>query len=295
VQSGLTCRDPRSTPIAGHASHATEDGEWHGDSAPVAADVPRTGRRDWPAVSSPRRVAAYLVHVYTASGVLFALLATVELCRQTPDPRRVFAWLVVALFIDSTDGVLARRARVKERTPAIDGRKIDDLVDYLTFTFVPLLLVWRMGWLPGASAGTETSLWSLVWIAPALVASLFGFANLGAKDEGQGLFLGFPSYWNLYAYYAGFWSTHGAAWLSAALLVLFTALTLLPVRFAYPNLAPRPWRLPLLVGGGLWAVVLVGLLPWYPDVPEWVLWTSLVYPAFYVGVSVWLDVRTPRG
>ena len=34
--------------------------------------------------------------------------------------------------------------------PDIDGRTIDDIVDYLTFTFIPMLLVWRMGWVPFA-------------------------------------------------------------------------------------------------------------------------------------------------
>ncbi|HUG93617.1 MAG TPA: hypothetical protein VML55_22445, partial [Planctomycetaceae bacterium] len=237
---------------------------------------------------------AYLIHGYTASGVVFAMLAAVELCGREPDPRWVFGWLAVALFIDATDGPLARAARVKSRLPAIDGRTIDDLVDYLTFTFLPLLLVWRMGWLPGASTGGEGMDLSLAWIAPAMIASLFGFANQDAKDERNGMFQGFPSYWNLFAYYAGFWATQGAAWLSAALLVVFAALTVLPVRFVYPNLAPAPWRVPLLAGAGVWALLLVGLLPWYPEAPAWLMWGSLAYPAAYFALSAWLDCRQPR-
>ena len=261
-------------------------------SGPLASA--RNDNCEVPDATPRQRLFAWLVHFYTASGVLFALLATVELCRRDPDPRWVFAWLAVALFIDSSDGVLARAAQVKSRLPAIDGRKIDDLVDYLTFSFIPLLLVWRMGWLPGSSAGGESLNISLAWIAPALVASLFGFANEGAKDERNGFFLGFPSYWNLYAYYAGFWSTHEAAWLSATLVVAFAALTVLPVRFVYPSLAPSPWRTPLLAGAAVWAALLVGMLPWYPDAPPWLMWASLLYPAAYFGISAWLDCRTPR-
>ena len=260
---------------------------------PLATDsTHRAARNRSPARSG--RLAAHLVHLYTAAGVIFSLLAILELCRPAPDPRWVFGWLAIALFIDSTDGVLARAADVKNQLPGIDGRTIDDIVDYQTFTLIPLLLVWRMGWLPGAGIGGDFLDVSLLWIAPALMASLLGFANTGAKDEQGGFFLGFPSYWNLYAYYAGFWSTHNLAWLSAALLVVFTVLTVLPVRFVYPNLAPDGWRGPLLAGAALWGVALLGMLPWYPAVPPWLIWASLAYPAAYFAASAWLDHRTPR-
>src|ERR671910_3331676 len=141
-----------------------------------------------------RRIAAALVHVYTASGVLLAFAATVELCAAAPDPRYVFLALAAAVMVDASDGPLARRAEVKRWLPSIDGRAIDDIVDYLTYTFVPLLLVWRMGWLPEPA---------VVWIAPALVASLFGFANTAAKDEAGGVFLCLSSFWNVGAVFFG--------------------------------------------------------------------------------------------
>jgi phosphatidylcholine synthase len=55
------------------------------------------------------RLRAVLVHCYTASGALLALLATMELCAPSPDPRRVFLALTLAVLIDATDGTLARR------------------------------------------------------------------------------------------------------------------------------------------------------------------------------------------
>src|SRR5918994_5941410 len=143
------------------------------------------------------RFAAALVHVYTASGVLLALAATIEICSAAPDPRYVFLALAAAVMVDATDGPLARRADVKRWMPSIDGRTIDDIVDYLTFTFVPLLLVWRMGWLPAPASA---------YVVIALVASLLGFAHREAKQEADGFFRGFPSYWNVYAFYAGLWA-----------------------------------------------------------------------------------------
>lgn len=238
-------------------------------------------------MSTPRgtpgqRARAHAVHVYTASGVVLAFLAAAETCAPEPDPRRVLLLLAASVVVDATDGPLARRWEVKRWAPGIDGRTIDDIVDYLTFTFLPLLLVWRMGWLPEPGA---------VWVAPALIASLLGFANTAAKDESGGFFLGFPSYWNVVALYAGIVHHFHGPWPNAVLLLFLAALTVAPVRFLYPNLAPRPWRLPVLLGAFVWLLLLVALLLDYPHPPEWLVLLSLVYPAFYTALSLRLDRR----
>src|SRR5690606_1358147 len=96
-----------------------------------------------------RRVAAYAVHLLTASGVLLALAAAIEVASAAPDPRRVLLVLAAAIVIDAIDGPLARAAHVERHAPAIAGRTIDDIVDYLCYAFLPLLLVLRMGWAAG--------------------------------------------------------------------------------------------------------------------------------------------------
>src|SRR5918997_1039014 len=103
------------------------------------------------------RARAYAVHLLTASGVVAAFLAVAELLDEAPDERIVFVWLVVAVLIDALDGPLARAWDVKRLAPDINGRTIDDIVDYLTFTFIPvllgMLLVYRRvpGWLVAVS------------------------------------------------------------------------------------------------------------------------------------------------
>ena len=138
-----------------------------------------------------------------------------------------------------------------------------------------------MGWVPEPG---------VLWIAPALLASLFGFANTGVKNERGGFFLGFPSYWNIVAFYAGFIHQHGGAALNAVLLVLLAVATVLPLRFLYPNLTPWPWRAPILIGALLWLLTMLWLLPEYPRAPAWAIAVSLVYPAFYL----WLSLRLGR-
>jgi phosphatidylcholine synthase len=236
-------------------------------------------------MSSPflDRARAYAVHLLTASGIVAAFLAVAELFDDAPDERIVFAWLVVAVVIDAVDGPLARAWQVKRFAPDIDGRTIDDIVDYLTFTFIPLLLVWRMGWVPFAPG-----LPGAVWIVPALLASLLGFANVGAKDEAAGYFRGFPSYWNIAAFYAGL-AFHGLGetglWLNGIVLLALAALTVSPVRFIYPNLAPAPWKLPIMLGAVAWTAMLLGMLVVYRQAPGWAAAVSLIYPAFYVMAS----------
>jgi phosphatidylcholine synthase len=223
------------------------------------------------------RAAAWLVHIYTASGIAFALLATLEVCAPQPDARMVFIWLTIAVLIDATDGPLARRVQVKKVLPQISGRTIDDIVDFLTFTFIPMLLVARLEWVPQPV---------LLFVIPPLIASLLGFANTGAKDESGGFFLGFPSYWNIVAFYLGIAAANGLQWLNAAVLLALAVLTVAPVGFIYPNLAPRRWKLAIMLGALIWLALVAAMFPSYPNPPGWLVAVSLVYPIFYTLVSV---------
>jgi len=257
---------------------------------PDARTIPETEipRQERP--TAGQKIAAYGVHVFTASGVVFALLAAAEVASPSPRPKWVYLYLAIQVLIDALDGPMARAVHIKIRAPRIDGRTIDDIVDYLTYTFIPLLLIWRMGWLPG---GNSTG-GGIGWIALAMVASLFGFSNTAAKDEQGGFFLGFPSYWNIIAFYVGIWHAMAGPWPGAIVIVVLTILTVLPVRFIYPNLAPRPWKMPTMIGALVWLVLLAWMWTNYPTPPGWLMWVSLVYPAFYIALSAWLDVKSRR-
>ena len=240
---------------------------------------------------SPASAAAYGVHLLTASGIACMFLAAAEIARPLPRPWLVFVYFLIATVIDGVDGPLARKFGVKTHAPNISGRTIDDIVDYLGFTFLPMLLVWRMGWLPGEIVGA-------VVVVLVMMASLLGFAHANAKDEQAGFFRGFPSYWNLVAIYNGFaFALLGTAgqWLNVAVLLALAVLTVLPVWMVYPNLAPPKWKPIVLIGSYLWAVGLMAMLPWFPDrVPGWLVLLSLAFPAFYGWLSLHLRDRWPQ-
>ena len=221
--------------------------------------------------------AAWLVHAYTASGVVLALLATRAVIDY--NYRAAFFWLWLQVVIDATDGMLARRARVAERIPWFDGGKLDDIVDYLTYMFVPALCVWRAVLVPGV--------WTMPVAAAMLLASGYGFSRKDAKTADH-FFTGFPSYWNVVVFYlivAG-WSS----WVNAVVLLTCVALVFVPIRYVYPSRTPV-LRLFTNTVGSIWSGLMLLMLWQYPDVSRLAMWVSLVFPVYYVGLSFWLHVQ----
>ncbi len=225
---------------------------------------------------------AWSVHLLTASGAVCAMLAAAAI--MSDEFKLAFIWLTIAVVIDGVDGTFARRFRVTQVLPQIDGRKIDDIVDYLNFTFLPIMLICRAGWLP-------EPVW--VWAAAPLVASLLGFAHIGAKEDEGGFFRGFPSYWNIVALYIMVWMRSFGAPFVLVLVLGLSLLTILPVRFVYPNRPPK-WPVFFIGGAVFWLITVVGMLYLYPDIPNWLLVTSLIYPTLYVILSIWLDITGRR-
>jgi phosphatidylcholine synthase len=63
--------------------------------------------------------AAWLVHLYTASGFVLAFLAAQSAIDH--DFRTAFLYLFAQVLVDATDGLLARSSRVSERVPWFSG------------------------------------------------------------------------------------------------------------------------------------------------------------------------------
>lgn len=235
------------------------------------------------------KILAWGVHAYTALGLVAAALMVVGILDGTPAGFRLaFVMMLAATVIDATDGTLARAVRVKDVLPGFDGRRLDDLIDFHTYTTIPLLLVWRAGLVP---VGAEAWL-----LAPAL-ASAYGFCQVEVKTD-DGYFLGFPSYWNIVAFYLYVLQPPPA--LALAVLLFFTLMTFVPARYLYPT--QRGWlNVVTCALGGVWAIlliVIVGRLPnaahdgRHADAMTWTLTlASLAFPAYYLLLSWAISVR----
>ena len=214
------------------------------------------------------RWAAALVHVFTALGAVCGLMATLAVFAGAWEA--VFAWLGLALFIDGIDGTFARMMKVDRRLPRFSGDRLDLVVDYVTYVFVPALALLQAGFLSGY---TGLALAGLI-----LLSSLFHFADTESKTEDYS-FVGFPAIWNAVAFYI---FAFGLSWRASALLVIVcVALTFVPLKWAHPFRTPslRPvtalatviwavaavvtllagfpakgWAQPALLAGGVYAV-----------------------------------------
>jgi phosphatidylcholine synthase len=215
---------------------------------------------------------AWLAHAYTASGALLAFLAATDLFEH--DYPTAFVWLALALFVDATDGVIARAARVSERLPWFNGAKLDDIVDFLTYVFVPVLFVWRALLVPDA--------WMTVVVASMLLSSAFGFNRDDAKT-GDHFFTGFPSYWNIVVFYFVMLGTPPLV--NAIILVVCAALVFVPIGYVYPSRTPT-WRVPTIVLGAIWGASMLVMLWQYPEISRPIVWASFVFPVYYVVLSL---------
>ncbi|HEU5014749.1 MAG TPA: CDP-alcohol phosphatidyltransferase family protein [Roseiflexaceae bacterium] len=228
-------------------------------------------RSDWPQVS-----AAWAVHLYTACGAVLAFLIALAAIQGNVVQALWFGF--VAMIIDGTDGMLARRFRVREMVPWFDGSLLDNIVDYLTYVFAPVLLLWTAGYLPGGTTGM------ILAILP-LLASSYQFCRVDAKTEDH-FFLGFPSYWNVIAFYAFVlgWSPTTVG----IILVICSVLVFVPIRYLYPSrtVALRPIT---LVVSAVWMLTYALLLLEWPTPSMLVLNISVLGVIYYVAVSLYLN------
>jgi phosphatidylcholine synthase len=228
--------------------------------------------------SLPGLVAAWLVHAYTASGAVCAFLALIAALDH--DLRRAFGWLILQVVIDATDGLLARAVRVSERLPQFSGAHLDDIVDYLTYVFVPAFIVWHEPLVPPSLA--------LPLAAAVIVSSAYGFSRTDAKTSDH-YFTGFPSYWNILVFY--FVALGSSPTVNAAWVALFAALVFVPIRYLYPS-RTIPFIKTTNVIGALWGAGCILMLLWMPDVPGWLRLHAFVFPIYYVALSLVLHWRS---
>jgi phosphatidylcholine synthase len=223
-----------------------------------------------------RKSLAMVVHLFTATGAVWGLLALVAIFNH--DWRMAIFWMVLAMFVDGFDGMLARWADVKTYASNIDGALLDNILDYLNYVIVPALFLLEADFLP------EPFRWA--GAITILLTSAYQFTQVDAKtDETEEYFFkGFPSYWNVMVLYMLLMGLN--PWLNLAFLVLFNILIFVPVKYVYPTRNTRLRRLTLVLSYLYAAVGVWGLLQ-YPDVPGWVVLGSFIYVGYYIALSLW--------
>ena len=212
-------------------------------------------------------IIAWGVHLLTSLGVVAGLLALLAVLSNQIE--EAFLWLMLAFFIDGIDGPLARKFGVTEFTPDIQGDVLDNIVDYLNYVFVPVLIIYQFNMVPD-----QIKFFTAACI---LVVSCFTFANTKLKTE-DNYFQGFPAVWNLAVFYLYIINTSEIV--NSFILIGLSILTFVPIKYIHP-FRVKEWRPFTLLVTLLWGIsslfLLLGNQLIYIDIIFW-LW---VISSFY--------------
>ena len=175
-----------------------------------------------------QKIKAYSVHLLTATGAVFAMLAM--LAAVDEKWSLMFVWLVVAFAVDGIDGPLARRFDVKTNAPIYDGVLLDLIIDYLTYVFVPTYALFKSGLLDGWSG------WLSIIVITFTSALYYSDSRMKTDDNS---FSGFPGCWNMVILVL---FATAPSWQVILFIVLaFSVAMFLPIKFVHPMRTER-WR-----------------------------------------------------
>lgn len=186
------------------------------------------------------RLAALGVHLLTASGAVFAMLAM--LAAVDRKWWLMFVWLVVALIVDGIDGPLARKADVRKNWPAYDGVLLDLIIDYLTYVFIPAYALFKSGLLTGWPG------WLVIIVITYASAVYFCDTRMKTKDYS---FAGFPACWNMVVIVL--FALRPSETLILIIVVVLAAAMFLNLKFVHPMRTER-WRLVTLPMAIAWTI-----------------------------------------
>jgi phosphatidylcholine synthase len=221
-----------------------------------------------------RKVLAWSVHLFTATGAVWGFLTLLAIFEQ--NWRATITWMIIAMFVDGFDGMLARWFHVREYARQVDGALLDNIIDYLNYVVVAaLILIKAPNLLPAGFA--------MFGAVSILLTSAYQFTQVDAKTDEQSFFFkGFPSVWNFLVIYMMLLGLN--PWINLLFLVACNILIFVPVKYIYPSRNTRLRRLTLFLTYLYGALGVWGLLQ-YPSVPQWIVWISLIYVVYYVLLS----------
>ena len=227
-----------------------------------------------------RRIRAMIVHGYTAVGGLLAFFALVAVANRRFDTCVLL--LTMAFVVDGTDGFFARRFRVRQVLPFIDGEILDLVIDFITFAVAPLFLLWQAHLLPQPA---------LLWAGVILLAAQYDFANTHPLKH-RGLYTGLPAIWNVYAFHVFY--VRPPETIQMAVIVTLAVLTFTPVHFICVSRLPFLRRLNVLAMASYTAVCLIVALGLVKDTRTWAA-LAATYPLWYMVSSFWAHLRYREG
>jgi phosphatidylcholine synthase len=223
------------------------------------------------------RLQALSVHLLTATGAVFAMLAMLAAVEAKWD--LMFLWLVVAFVVDGIDGPLARKYHVKHYAPEFDGVLLDLIIDYLTYVFIPAFALFSSDLMAGWTG------WCAIIIITFASAMYFADTRMKTKDNS---FQGFPACWNMLVLVI--FAVEPDFWISLSLVSILAIAMFLPLKFVHPVRTER-WRVVTLPVAIAWTFF-AGWAAWFSfDSGSFAYWglilTSLYLTFAGIAQQVW--------
>ncbi len=238
-------------------------------------NIKRKSRQVKPKDSKPlppqaHTTVAWAVHAFTMTGVIWAGLATLDLING--NLVRMWMWLVIALVVDGIDGTMARKAEVTKWVPNFDGAVLDNIVDYLTWTFIPAVFIYLH--IPLGAPWIGVCMFGLI-----VLSSMFCYCNTALKTHDY-YFMGFPAAWNVVAVIL--WVIGSNSAFNIAIIIILAVLTLAPITFVHPFRVGTlmPYN---ILATAIWVVATVWLVLVHPERP-------VAVEIFWWASGLWLMV-----
>jgi phosphatidylcholine synthase len=239
---------------------------------------------DAPEITIGNRTRAWAIHLFTALGAVTGLISLIAVVEGRPAAALI--WLGIGMVIDGLDGPLARRYRIAEVLPRVDGAVLDHVIDYMTYAVIPAMFIYTFAFLPDG--------WNLPGAAVVMVTALYCFANRDAKTR-DNFFAGFPAAWNLIA--LCFYLLDLPGWFALLTVGVCAVLTFVPITFIHPFRVKALRPLTLAMTGAWSGVTLAAVILQTPDGAlyrdhSWLYWGFVALSGYFLAFSL---IRTVRG
>ena len=171
--------------------------------------------------SFKNKIPAFLVHLFTGSGIIFSFLALVSVIEGYK--LQTFMFLGIALIIDILDGTLARKYKTEIFFPNIDGKTLDTIIDYINYIFIPCIMIYKFSYLPQY----------FTILIPIIICSisLYSYINTKLIDTSFS-YIGFPSIWNIVILYLEILSFN--QFVNLLIIIFFIFLKFIPFKVFHP-------------------------------------------------------------
>ncbi|MCB0641795.1 MAG: CDP-alcohol phosphatidyltransferase family protein [Phaeodactylibacter sp.] len=224
--------------------------------------------------STLQKILAWGVHGFTASGLIFGFLALLEIAAH--EWRMAFFWLLICFLVDGLDGTFARLARVQEVLPKVNGKTIDYVIDFATYSIIPVYFFYE--------AQVVSTPWLYVCVVVMLLASALYYGMEGMVSEDL-YFIGFPMLWNVVVFYEYF-IFEWPEWAHILLILCLAVLHFVPIKFTYPSRTVEFRTLNLTASVLLFLGILAALF-YYPDKPIWVTVIANGAALYFCGMAIY--------